>query len=58
MKPTITLLHKVSIRIIIDSGNVIEISSTNRLKNPAKLPSATPIPPGIRDTAPNTTDDR
>ena len=58
MKPTITLVQNASIRIIRDKENVIEISSTNKFKKPARLPSATPKPPGIKEIAPNTTDER
>jgi hypothetical protein len=58
MNPTITLDHNVRILIIIDNGNVTEISSTYKFKKLAKLASATPNPPGIIETAPNTTDER
>ncbi len=58
MKPTITLTHNVKILIIIDSDNAIEISLINKFRNPAKLPSVTPNPPGIKETAPTTTDDK
>ena len=51
-------IHKVKIRIIIDIESVIEISSTNKFKKPAKLPSEIPNPPGSNETAPSTIEDR
>ena len=45
-------------RIIRDKENVIEISSTIRFKKPARLASVIPKPPGIKEIAPSTTDER
>ena len=52
IKPTETEYHLVKILIIITSVNTIEPSIPCMAKNPARLPSTTPIPNGKNDATP------
>ena len=56
-KPTDTLYHKVKILIKTTNANTFEISIPCKLKRPARLPSVTPIPPGINENAPRISED-
>ena len=54
IKPADTAIQRVNILIKITSVNAIEISMPCRLKNPARLPSTTPIPNGRKENTPKT----
>ena len=52
IRPTVTPYHRVNILIKITSVNVSDNSIPWNDRNPAKLPSTTPIPIGRNDTTP------
>lgn len=54
--PTDTAYQRVNILIMITSVKAIETSIFCKMKNPAKLPSTTPIPRGRNDIAPKIID--
>ena len=56
IKPIETEYHLVKILIIITSVNAIEPSIPCRVRNPARLPSTTPIPNGKSDATPRIID--
>ena len=57
MNPMDTEYHIVRILIITLSINARETSIPSKVNNPIREPSVTPIPPGIKVTAPIMTDD-
>ena len=52
IKPADTAIQRVKILIKITSVNAIETSTPWRVKNPARLPSTTPIPNGRKEATP------